>query len=76
MLKSFFVVFRVYFLFFRKQENIFFSSRNNKYTILLYEQNAQFTKVAPPPTQHCLTVCVRLMHRTVITVISIFYSYF
>lgn len=47
-----FLVFKVYFLFFRKQENIFFFfTQENKYTILLYEQNAQFTKVAQSPTR-------------------------
>ena len=36
----------IIFIFFKKQENILFSPRNNKYTIFIYEQNAQFTKVA------------------------------
>lgn len=45
------------------QENIFFFTPENKYTILLYEQNAQFTKVAPsrssthlPHSYECLLV--------------------
>lgn len=59
---------------FKKQENILFSSRNNKYTIFLYEQNAQFTKSwpsAPHPTeQHCPAVCIQLIYNRVIVVIS------
>lgn len=43
----------------KKQENILFSSRNNKYTIFLYEQNAQFTK-SGSQVLHLLRSTVRL----------------
>lgn len=73
------LVFKVYF-FFQKQENIFFfSPRNNKYTIILYEQNAQFTKVATERSTS-YTVLSDCMHSTHLSqsynCISIFYSHF
>lgn len=48
---------------FKMQENILFSSRNNKYTIFLYEQNAQFTKVATECSTS-YTVLFDCMHST------------